>query len=175
MHLDRSSRNESEPSAIRDHLRAVVYRNQEHLRIRFGCVWHTTTTSTGPVLLGTWTVGTAGPPSAVSVTPNSGSGLTQTFTATYTDPAGASDIQVVYLQIGLAGGGAYSCFAAYIPSTNGLYLFNDANSAVLGPITPGSSNTVSNSRCTLSGSGGAVTASGNNLIVPFSITFAVHL
>ena len=106
------------------------------------------------------------------MSPNSGSGLSQTFIVEYSDPAGPSDIQVVYLQIGLAGGGAYSCFAVYIPGTNSLYLFNDPNTAILGPITPGSNASVSNSRCTLSGNGGAVTPTRTNLFVPFFITFA---
>ena len=45
---------------------------------------------------------TSGPPGplAVPVTPNTGSGFgPQTFTAVYTDPNGASDLQVVYLDI----------------------------------------------------------------------------
>ena len=107
------------------------------------------------------------------MTPNSGGGLgPQTFTVTYTDPAGATDIQVVYLQVGVSGGGSNSCFAVYIQGSNSLYLFNDMNTAILGPITPGSVSSVSNSQCTLSGNGGTVTASGIHLIVPFSFTFA---
>ena len=123
-------------------------------------------------LLGNWTVPTAGPPSVVSVTPNGGGGLMQTFTALYSDPNGASDLQAVYLEIGIYGGSQYSCFVAYVQANNSLYLFNDTNSAVLGPITPGTSATVSNDQCTLSGSGGVVTSSGANLTVPFAITFA---
>ncbi len=109
---------------------------------------------------------------AVSVTPNNGSGLgPQTFTALYTDPNGAADIQVVYLDFAQSPGAAHSCLVLYVQATNKLYLFDDTNSTALGPITPGSNSTVMNSQCTLSGIGGPVTAAGNNLTVPFSITF----
>ena len=109
---------------------------------------------------------------AVSVSPNSGTGLTQTFTAVYTDVSGASDLQVVYIDFATSAGSAYSCFVAYVQASNSLYLLNDANSAILGPVTPGSATTVSNSQCTLSGSGGTVTSGGNTLTVPFAITFS---
>ena len=108
---------------------------------------------------------------AQSVSPNAGSGLSQTFTAVYSDSNGASDLAVVYLDIGSGVGFPHTCFAAYIQGSNQLYLFNDTNNAILGPITPGSSSTQSNSQCTLSGSGGAASASGNELTVPFAITF----
>jgi hypothetical protein len=126
--------------------------------------------SSGWQLPASWLV-PAIPPSAVSSSPNLGSGLSTVFSVTYTDPVSLSDLQVVYLEIGLSAGGAHSCFAAYVPASNALYLFNDTNSAVLGPVTPGSSASVANSQCTLSGNGGAVTSSGSNITVPFSVTF----
>ena len=117
--------------------------------------------------LGYWTPG-LGP---LSVSPSSGTGLTQTFTAVYQDPNGFADLQAVYFDIGTGIGAEHGCFVAYVQYTNSLYLFNDTNSATLGPITPTSSSTVSNSQCTLSGSGGAVTHSGNTLTAPINLTF----
>ena len=113
-------------------------------------------------------------PNAVSVTPSSGAGLTHTFSALYTDLNGASDLQVVYLDFGTAPFAAHSCIVAYIQTSNTLNLFNDAITALVSgtPITPGGTGTLSNSQCTLSGNGGAVTSAGNNLTVPFAITFA---
>ena len=68
---------------------------------------------------------------------------------------------------------ANSCVVLYNRSNNQLYLINDASTGVVsGSITPGGSGTLSNSQCTLSGAGGNATSSGNNLNVPFSITFA---
>ncbi len=114
------------------------------------------------------------PPSAraISVTPNGGTGLSQTFFVLYTDSGGEADLQAVYFEVSNTGAGATnSCFALYVQSTNKLYLFNDSNSIALGPIDPGSPSTVSNSQCTLSGTGGPVAASGTNLTVPFNLTF----
>ena len=45
--------------------------------------------SSGFVQEGTWTTNAnAGPPTVVSISPSSGSGLTQTFSAVYNDPNG---------------------------------------------------------------------------------------
>jgi len=42
--------------------------------------------------MGTWTVGTPPPPVSGSVTPSSGNGVSQVFTATYTDTDSPQDI-----------------------------------------------------------------------------------
>ena len=125
-------------------------------------------------LLGSWT--SSPTLSALSVTPNSGSGLgQQIFTAVFADPNGASDIQAVYL---IVGGStppyvSSSCFVAYVPYGNALYLFNDSGTGLAtgSPITAGASETLSNSQCTLSGSGGLPTLMGDTLTAPFSILF----
>src|SRR6202034_2877898 len=53
-------------------------------------------TATGWLLMGTWRAsGASGTPAVVSVTPNSGSALTQTFTLQYSDTAGAANLQRV--------------------------------------------------------------------------------
>ena len=50
--------------------------------------------------MGTWTVPAAsGPPTTVSVTPSSGSGLQQTFALQYADPLGATDLSSVWVWI----------------------------------------------------------------------------
>jgi hypothetical protein len=109
---------------------------------------------------------------AVSVTPNSGSGVgPTTFNALYTDSAGASDLQSVYLDFGAASFATHDCIAVYVPGANQLYLFSDTNTS-LGPITLGSGGgTLSNSQCTLSSGSTGATFAGNNLSVPFNITF----
>jgi galactose oxidase-like protein len=123
-------------------------------------------------VLGTWTPNGVPVPSVGSVSPNSGGGTgPQVFTAVYSDTAGAGDLQAVYLDFGSVGEAPLNCMVVYVQGSNQLYLFNDANNGALGPITPGSSNSVSNSQCALSGSGGVVTSSGPNLTVPFSIQF----
>ncbi len=118
-----------------------------------------------------WLPATAPVLDAVSVDPFTGNGPTQTFKAVYTDPKGAADLQVVYLNIGSTAGSAHGCWATYVRASNALFLYNDTSSEMLGPITPGAIATVSNSQCTLSGGGGRVAVAGNSLTVPFAITF----
>ena len=73
-------------------------------------------------------------PTADSVTPSAGSGLSQTFSYVFSDPQGYQDItsaQIVVSEAPLSG--SNSCFLRYLPAANGLYLRNDAGSAWLGP------------------------------------------
>ena len=122
--------------------------------------------------LGTWTP-RASTPGVVSVTPNAGSGTgPQVFTAVYSDTGGANDLQAVYLDVGSVGLAASNCIAVYVPGPNTLYLFTDDNSGAVGPIAEGAGGgSISNSQCTLSSGTTAATLSGNNLTVPFNITF----
>ena len=92
------------------------------------------------------------------------------FNALYSDTAGAGDIQATYLDFGPTIFATNSCIVVYVTGNHNLYLFDDNNSA-LGPITAGTNATLSNSQCTLSGIGGLATLSGNNLTVPFNLTF----
>jgi len=109
-------------------------------------------------------------PGAVSVTPSSSSGATQTLSAVYYDPAGVSDLSGVLPVVNGCLNGSAACFAAYSPGSNALVLSNDAGTAfVSGSITPGGAGTLSNSQCTLT-SGDGVVESGNSIIVPFSMT-----
>jgi hypothetical protein len=121
---------------------------------------------------GTWTPVSLGPPTVVSLSPGSGTGLTQTFSATYSDPNGLSDLNNVRLLMNPSINGVNACYVYYYPGNNGLYLENNADNAVVGPITPGSSSTASNSQCTLSAAASSVTKSGNNITVNFAITFS---
>jgi hypothetical protein len=73
--------------------------------------------------------------------------------------------------------GAHSCYVIYYPATNLLYLENDGGMGVSAGIAPGSAGSVSNSQCTLAGTGSSYTASGNtatlNVALTFSSTFLV--
>lgn len=127
------------------------------------------------VAIGSWTpFGPPPPPplAAVSVSPINGGGAgPQTFNALYSDPMGASDLQVVYFDFGQSIFAAHSCIVAYVQASNQLILYNDLTNGHVGSITEGSSGTLSNSQCTISGSGGTTTPSGTNLTVPFKVTF----
>jgi hypothetical protein len=130
--------------------------------------------SSGWVEEGTWTPSAAylGPPTVVSVTPASGTGFTQTFSAVYSDPYGTSDLNNVRLLLNPSLNGVNGCEAFYYPRTNEMFLEADGDNGVFGPLTPGSSSSISNSQCTLSGAGSSVTKSGNNLTVNFALSFA---
>ncbi|MDQ2944409.1 MAG: beta-propeller fold lactonase family protein [Acidobacteriota bacterium] len=120
--------------------------------------------------LGTWTTGTTQPPTADSVTPNVVSGTSQNATFKYSSANGFGYLTVASLLInsGLSGYGA--CFVYYSPSNNGIYLYNDLGSGVAGPLSPGSAGTLSNSQCTINGTGSAATGAGNTLSLTLAIT-----
>jgi hypothetical protein len=107
----------------------------------------------------------------VSLSPSSGTGQTQTFTAVYSDSNGLSDLGTANFLINTAISGVSSCDIYYVRSSNALYLFNDAGNATLGPLKPGASSSLSNSQCTLAGSGTSVTTSGHMLTINFAISF----
>jgi hypothetical protein len=128
------------------------------------------TGSTGWQVKGTWTVA-AGPPQAVSATPSSGSGSTQTFSFAFTDPRGFAAINTTSILIGTSLGGVNSCYLYFARAANAVYLANDAASAWLAPVTLGAASTQQNAQCSLSGAGSSVSASGNNLILNLALTF----
>jgi hypothetical protein len=124
-----------------------------------------------PTTSGNNTFTTGAGPSTESLTPASGTGLSQAFTAVYSDSLGAADLQTVYLLFNTSTNVANACYVQYSRATNSLYLTNDAGNGLSAAVTPGSAGTVFNSQCTLSGAGSSVTASGNNLSVTYAITF----
>ncbi len=111
-------------------------------------------------------------PTAVSVSPSSGSGLSQVFTFTFSDPNGASDIKLMYMAVANFGmGEPNTCIVLHINGVNTLALLADNNGTIAGDVVIGTSQTASNSQCTISGSGGAPVVSGNTITVPVAITF----
>jgi hypothetical protein len=132
-------------------------------------------TSTGWQLRGSWTVptGPGGVPSAVSVSPRTGAGSSQTFSALYSASAGASDLDNVRIRFvptsanGPEGPGA--CTVQYDPSDASVSLQNDlATSWFVGALGSG---TLSNSQCTINLAASSASASGSNLTLTLSVTF----
>ena len=121
--------------------------------------------------------GTAYP---VSVSPSSGRGSEQMFTATYKDPKGGSRIAEATLSIMsnnvLPGSrskwSAHECLLRYDIATNAIWLVpNMGGTWGYSSITAGSSSTMSNSQCTVIPSGSSAQISGNTLTVNFKMTF----
>ena len=123
--------------------------------------------------MGTWTVPAAsGPPTTVSVTPSSGSGLQQTFALQYADPLGATDLSSVWVWITASFGPlSNTCLIEYASAANQLYLYNDAGTGWLSPATVGAAGTLSNSQCSINMAAASVTKSGTNLTLNLPMTF----
>jgi uncharacterized protein (TIGR03437 family) len=113
--------------------------------------------------------GTNQPPSIVSLSPFSGSG-NQTFTLGFSDPNGWADIAHAYLIINLQTWVANSCYVDFNVADHIIALMNDAGTGWLGMVA-GSTASVSNSQCTVSGAGASASGSGNNLTVTLALTF----
>jgi len=119
---------------------------------------------------GTWTV-SYGSPSPVSVTPGSGSGLSQTFGFVFSDPRGYTAISTAAVVVNSVLSGNASCYLLYYQSSNTLYLANNTGSAWLGPVSPGQSGTLQNSQCTVTAASSSASGSGTNLTLNLALTF----
>jgi hypothetical protein len=112
-------------------------------------------------------------PSALSVSPSSGTGLSQPFTWTVSSPAGYSNISTLYALFNTSISGVNACYIQYNRAANLLYLIDTAGGAWSSGIVPGTSSTTGtwNSYCTLNGIGSSVTSSGTQLSVTASVNF----
>jgi hypothetical protein len=120
-------------------------------------------------LVGSWNISSNQPPVAVSLNPASGTGLSANFRAVFSDPDGYQNIDLLELLI--PGAGSAACWAFYRRSDSSLWLVNDAQSAALGPASPGSPVTLANSQCSLNAAQSSVNGTGTNLNVTFALTF----
>ncbi|HYW41636.1 MAG TPA: SBBP repeat-containing protein [Bryobacteraceae bacterium] len=131
-----------------------------------------TITMTAPVDITAYFTASAVP---VSMSPASGTGTTQTFTATFSDPAGFQDIGVADILINNFIDGRVACYLAYVPAANTLYLVDDGGHAggpFAGQITlNGSATAMQNSQCQVNGTGSSAVGSGNTLTLTLNITF----
>lgn len=108
-----------------------------------------------------------------SVSPASGGGTSQMFTATFTDANGGTDITDARLLINSTLSSSNACYVRF--SGGRFYLMNDAGTTFVGGIVPGSGS-VSNSQCTLSGAGSSYTASaypGTGATLLANVTFTL--
>jgi hypothetical protein len=109
----------------------------------------------------------------MSLSPTSGTGLMQTFTAVYSDPNGIADLSGVGMIFTTGASVANGCALIYVPGSNTLYLYDNAGTALLSTgVTPGSSGTVSNNQCTVNGTGSSSSTNGNNLTVNVALSFS---
>jgi hypothetical protein len=122
--------------------------------------------------IGTWN--DTGDPKVVeliSITPNSGTGISQTFSAVVRDGDGAATIAFAQLVINGTLSGTNGCFIHYDRASNTFFLLNNTGTAWSG-LPGGSAGQVSNSQCTLRGTGSGGTSVGSNLTITFNLEFA---
>jgi hypothetical protein len=123
--------------------------------------------------LGTWNTALQSvAPTADSVTPAGGAGTSQSFTFKYSSVNTYGYLKTLYGLIDTTLSNASSCSLEYQQSSNLLYLYNDAGSALLGPVTPGGAGTLSNNQCTLNAGASSVSGSGNTLTLKAALSFA---
>ena len=131
--------------------------------------------ATGMAVMGTWTVPqlvVGGPPTPIALTPASGQGASQVFTLVVSDTAGATDLSAVHLIVSGPANLSNACWVTYTPSKNTLGLVTDSASAYVGYVSPGQAANISNSQCTLGGSGSSVQSSGSLLSLTVSLSFS---
>ncbi len=123
--------------------------------------------------LGSWNV-MASPdwPAALSVTPPSGSGTSQTFTLQYYDSSGGANLQQawVYFNATLANPASHASLLYYNALTRQVSLLNDAGTA-WEATTPGALVTLQNSQCSLRAATASVEVSGSTLTWTVTMTF----
>jgi hypothetical protein len=125
------------------------------------------------LLLGTWTTGSAPnqPPAVVSVSPNSGSGASQTFTFVFSDPNGATDLLAVGALINGTLSSINSCDLSYAPGTNLLWMTVDNASQWQTPLPLAAPGTLQNSQCSVDLGASSATLSGTQLTLRLAISF----
>ncbi len=110
-------------------------------------------------------------PTAVSVSPSSGTGASQVFAFQFADPKGYANLSLMWFGFSSSTFAQHGCKVQYAPRAKTLYLEDDSGAYSLGPLTPGVAGTVSNSQCTLNAGASSVSGSGNNLTVNVALSF----
>jgi hypothetical protein len=67
--------------------------------------------------------------------------------------------------------GHQACYALFDPKGSLIYLVNDTLNAYIGTLTPGTSTTLQNSQCTITGASSSMTLSGTVLTLNLAVTF----
>ena len=107
---------------------------------------------------------------AISISPGSGSGVTQTFTLTYSDSALASDLSGAFVRFKNLANPALVCTIQHRASTGQVRLMGD-DGITWGPFTAYGAGTLANSQCVVNLSSSSATAVGPNLTLSLDITF----
>ena len=124
--------------------------------------------------LGSWTVTApvTATPQAVSVTPPTGSGNSQTFTFVFSDGTGAADLGEARVVFGVSTNSfTGSCHIWVKPSTGEAQLADDSFSNWTPALKLGRAGTLQNSQCSLNSAASSGSMLGNNYTLTLAMTF----
>jgi hypothetical protein len=119
-------------------------------------------------------------PSNGTVTPSNGAGWHQTYTFTFSDPNGATDISSTQMDVGNSSGTANSCvvffgrgssFGYPDPSMGGFWLEDNAGQSWSGGGPVGQPGTLENSQCIVDAGASSLQLSGMNLTITVAASF----
>ncbi|MGC4048734.1 MAG: SBBP repeat-containing protein [Paludibaculum sp.] len=110
-------------------------------------------------------------PSSPAVSPSAGTGSMRAFSFSATHASGAAQIGVLELMVAPAASSAQACRIRYDRSTGLLGLAADSG-LTWSTLALGSSSSVGNSQCSLTGSGATAVSAGNVLTVTAQLSFA---
>jgi uncharacterized repeat protein (TIGR02543 family) len=138
------------------------------------------TQNSGWQALGTWNVPAAPAtgPAVGGVSPGRSTTMGGTYSFTFTDTNGYSDLGVLDILTNSFLDGISACYLAYVPTgatTGYLYLVDNAGDggyASGSPMLLSSGGTLQNSQCTINTAASSASASGNTLTLNLAITFS---
>jgi uncharacterized protein (TIGR03437 family) len=112
------------------------------------------------------------PPYAVDIAPFEGAGVTQTFTGTFTDANGWTDIaKATFFFHESYAGTSGTCTVELRPQTGQITLLDDAGVSYLTPVALGSATPLQNSACSVDAVASSFSGSGNTLTANVALTF----
>jgi hypothetical protein len=137
------------------------------------------TQNSGWQALATWNVPGTAPtgPAVGGVSPGRSTSLGQTYTFTFTDTNGYTDLNVLDILTNSFLDGITACYVAYVPTgatTGYLYLVDDGGDggyAAGSPRLLSAGGTLQNSQCSINLAGSSASASGNTLTLNLAIAF----
>lgn len=130
--------------------------------------------NTGWVQRGSYTVIAGGRPTADSVTPASGSGLTQSFSFTISDQGGSQFLWAAAMVFSRSSNFDLNngCYIVWDRTTSRFSLFKDIYTSGSNSLNVGTAGLLGNSQCIVSGTGSSVSIGATSITINVNITFS---
>jgi hypothetical protein len=130
--------------------------------------------NTGWMQRGTYSVVAGGRPTADSVTPSAGSGLTQSFSFTLSDQGGSQFLWAAAMLFSRSSNFDLNngCYILWDRTTSKFSLFKDTYTNGSYSLSVGASGLLGNSQCIVSGTGSTVSFGATSITITVNITFS---